>query len=152
MKNGINFDEKQLIDRGIAFKYGFLAALFAILLVYFLEDITKISISRYAALIITIWIPITVCTIALVLKDAYDGVNSASGRILATMFGVSGTFMLVLFTQEISVGRNMLIKDGMITNMGGYIFNGICMVTVSIVYWMKQYMNKKKYKEDWEYK
>lgn len=148
MKNGINFDEKQLIDRGIAFKYGFLAAMFAILLVYFLEDIIKISISRYAALIITIWIPITVCTIALVLKDAYDGVNSASGRILATMFGVLGIFMLVLFAQEISSGREMLLEGGMITNMGGNIFNGICMIIISIVYWIKQYLNKKKYKED----
>lgn len=115
---------------------------------YIAVEVMGISISAYAALLICVWIPITFCTIALVIKDAYDGVNEAPGRN-----GTYNTWNCGIIYDCICCNTNRNLEKsanncGMITNIVGHIFNGVCMLTMSMVYWIKQYLNKKSYKED----
>lgn len=142
------FDEKQLIDRGKAFQYGFLTAIAAIILNYFLNDMIEIKISPSTSFMFTLWVPLTICSIALIIKDAYDGVNSTMGMVGVSVFGFGGCFILVCSIIFLVTGKEVLIDNGMVTESVGHILNGVCMMTIGIVYWVKQYLNKKKFSED----
>lgn len=141
-----NYDEKQLADRGKAFQYGFIAAILTIMAVYFMIDI--IQISSTFALLICMWVPLSVCTIALILKDAYDGVHSAVGQKISFIFGVAGLFFLIATIVRIITGEESVVCNGVVTDSIGHLFVGICLLVICIVYWVKQYQNRKKYWDD----
>lgn len=69
-------------------------------------------------------------------------------EMVLTILGIVGLSMIVSAVIRIAIWKKVLINNGMITDTVGYIFNGVCMLTMSMVYWIKQYLNKKSYKED----
>lgn len=148
MKENNNYDEKQIIDRGKAFQYGFIAAMLTTCGVYFYTDALEFKMDSYAAFLIRLWIPITITFIALIVKDAYDGVNSTPGRIVFTIFGMAGLFLVGVSFMRIVSGKEAFLDSGTLTEVAGIIFSGICMIIVSIIYWVKQYLNSRKFIEE----
>lgn len=147
MKGNNNYDEKQIIDRGKAFQYGFIAAMLTICGVYFYTDALEFKMDSYAAFLIRLWIPITITFIVLIVKDAYDGANSTPGRIILTVLGMAGLFLVGVTVIRIVSGKEVFLDSGTLTDSAGRIFSGICMILVSIIYWVKQYLNSRKFKD-----
>lgn len=148
MKSNNNYDEKQIIDRGKAFQYGFISALLTICAVYFITDVIGFKMSSYAIFLVILWIPIMITFIALIIKDAYDGVNCTSGRVILTILGIAGLCIIVMSALRIISRKETFIYSGMLTDSAGQIFSGICMIVISIVYWLKQYFNSKEFKNE----
>lgn len=143
-----NYDEKQLADRGKAFQYGFIAAILTIMAVYFMTDILEVQISHTLAFLICMWVPLSVCTLALILKDAYEGVHSAFGQKISFIFGGAGLLVLIVSIVRMITGKEFIAHNGVVTDSIGHLFVGICMLVICIVYWIKQYQNRKKYLND----
>lgn len=148
MKYSNNYDEKQLIDRGKAFQTGFLAAILTICALYFITDAIGFKMSSYAAFLISLWIPLMTVFIALIIEDAYDGVNSAPGRVVLTLLGMAGLFLVGASALQIVFGKETLLDNGVLTDSAGRIFSGICMMVICIIYWIKQYLNSKEFEEE----
>lgn len=142
-----NYDEKQVKDRGKAFQYGFITAMIVILAEFITADIIGLAINAYALFLFCYWTPLTVCFITLIVKDAYDGVNSTSGCIVAFILGLLGLFIVVATIIRILIGIEAFVIDGSITEAPAHIYSGLVMLTISLTYWVKQFLNKKKYTE-----
>lgn len=143
-----NFDEKQIYDRGKAFQLGFIAALVTTACLFFITDVFEIKTDSYAAFMIAIWIPITACSIALIVKDAYDSVNSAKGRLLLGIYGIAGSAIIILTAFELLTGTEKMVENGCITGVAGHLVAGLCMIVTAAIYWAKQYANAKKFSDD----
>ena len=101
-----DFDEKQLIDRGIAFKWGFITALISIIGMFALTDIFELQITNYAQYLITFWIPCGITFIILILKDAYEAVNTRNGRIAILFFTFAAVILLMT-----SIAQNTIHEE-----------------------------------------
>ena len=143
-----NFDEKQIYDRGKAFQLGFIAALVTTVCLFIITDGLEIKIDSYAAFLFALWIPVTVCSIALIAKDAYDGVNSTKGRLVLGIYGIAGVMIIILTTAKLCTGAERIAENGCITSSAGHLVSGLCMVATAAVYWAKQYANAKEYTDD----
>lgn len=149
MKADKIYDERQLLSRGTAFQAGFIAALLTIGGIHFLEDFTRLRMSSYSMLLASLWIPMSVCMIVLIVKDAYDGVNRAPGRAVFTIIGLTGAALCLLSLYHLLTdGTQILVQNGEIRDDAGNLFTALCMITVSLIYWWKQYSNNKKFRED----
>lgn len=143
-----NFDEKQRVDRGKAFQSGFITAIGSIALLWILTDLLSVQFTPYSAFLICIWIPLAECTIALILRDAYDGVNGRPGKVVVSALGATGLFIVVFSLAHLAWGDEVLLQGRLVTNTAGLLFSGLCMAAVAGVYWGKQWQNKKEYPED----
>ncbi len=143
MRCSRGFDEKQMMDRGTSYKYGFFTALFASFLIWGSQEIFEFRLEAGACGLMMIWIPLTVCVASFILKNAYDRIHENSGRCLFTVFGLAGLFMLGMRTVFLLNGRDVLMADGELTDVIGYMFVGGCMVALSLIYWGKQLWDRK---------
>lgn len=139
MRTYCNFDEKQLADRGTAFRYGFIAALVMMTLAFFATDILEMQIERSLLFYVCFWIPEIICAVTLIVKDAYDGINSHRGRVLMGTFGVLGLILIILPAIRVLSGSHSIAEEI------SPIFVGFCVLLQSLVYWAKQYSNQKKF-------
>ena len=140
MKN--KFDEKQLYDRGKAYQYGLIAAILSISLCFLLADDEKIQISVFSTYLICIWIPIFVCFMTLILKDAYEAFGTKNGAITITILGGCGLF---IFFRSFAHLVNM---EETFANTIGHIFAVLCVIVITITYLAKRKANKKKYADE----
>lgn len=142
------FDEKQLIDRGKSFKYGFITAIMTLLVEYFCTSALNIKIDPFAEFLVLIWIPITVCFISFIVKNAYEGVNSRTGRIVCIIMGCCGLYLVIATIVEVIIRVEHLVVNGEISASFGHLFSGICLVIICITYCIRQYRNKKELAEE----
>ena len=75
MRNDNNHDERQIIERGKAFQIGFMTAIVLSLVTYLLTGLFDIRISAMTVFGIQTTMPIMICMMAMILKNAYDPVN-----------------------------------------------------------------------------
>ncbi len=144
MNDSKKFDEKQLRDRGRAFEYGFLSAIITAAAVYLATDVFEVKIERFTAFLIEIWTPATICFVLLILKDAYEALNTGRGRLPMAVLGVCGAVLAAAAV----FGASPLILEGALTERAGELFSGLCMALISAVYWIKQCVNRKKFKDE----
>lgn len=135
------FDEKQLLDRGKAYRNGLIAA-FISMIVYLLGEETVAAIDTYHCIMICIWITISVTLITMIVKNAYDGVTETPGIIIFAIFGICGIIITVCITIMCATGSETIF------NKISQLFSGLCMIVTSIIYWIVFYRNSKKYKEN----
>ena len=139
------FDEKQLVDRGKAFQFGFITAILTLCVVYLATDALGVVLSPYTTFLICLWIPLGECMIALILKDAYDGVNGRPGRTVMAVFVAVGLLLLVLTAAHLAGGQESLLEGGVVTDAAGHLLVGACMTAVGVVYWVRQYQIKRQF-------
>lgn len=148
MKGSQVYDEKQLQDRGKVYQISFVAALLSIACAFFVTQVLELKISGYALFLFCMWIPVVVCLILLIWKNAYEGVDSKAGRITISVVGAGGVMLVVSSLWELCSGQDALFRDGVLEDRTGTLFAGVCMVIVCCVYWLKQYVNKKNIVEE----
>lgn len=137
------FDEKQIADRGKSFQYGFIASLATILGMYFLTAIVGLQIDIDSLFLITLWIPMTTCFISLILKNAYEGIGSTGGKVVATFLGIAGLILSASSLYLAFTGSEALWENGAVTHNAGRVLSSLCMVAICAVYWIKRYSDNK---------
>ncbi len=148
--NREKYDERQILEQGRAFRWGFFAALMTFVLFYILQECLGLHIDGYTVFISGIWMPLSVCLILQIVKDAYDYVDSAAGRPIISAFGLVGLGVSGYTVLEAILGNEpLLYRDGMVTESTGRLVMGCCMVLVALVYWGKQLYNQKHREEEY---
>lgn len=134
------FDEKQLLDRGKAYRNGLLAAFISMILYLILNEETADIIDTYHCIMICIWITLSVTLITMIVKNAYDGVTEKPGIIFFAVFGICG----IIITACVTI-MSMISMETIYSKIS-QLFSGICMILTSIIYWIVFFLNSKKYK------
>lgn len=142
------FDERQIIERGKAFQIGFFTAIFASLAVFLMTSVFEIRMEAMTIFMLQTSVPVMVCMMALILKNAYDPVNKQSGRILCTIYSLVGLFLIIFTVARVVSGKDSFVTDGIITNECGYVILGFTMANIGIVHLIRQYLNKKQLTEE----
>lgn len=138
MKRNSEFDEKQQLERGKAYRNGFFTLLALLLVSFFISDGLELHWLDSASLFhIFFWVSFAVCAITMIVKDAYDGISGSSGRVALSIIGIAG--LAVLVTTCIELARNQTSWDSCI----GMVVMGLCGITTSVVYWAKKISNRK---------
>lgn len=146
-KNYDCFDEKQILDRGKCFQYAFFSGLITNTVLFFVYELLNIKFNAYFGYIAALWIPLTVCFISLIVKNAYDGVGTKTGRIAFAVFSAAGLFIEVsVLFHIISADVNSLANDDIYT-YAAHILCGACMIIVAVVYFIKQWKNSKEFED-----
>jgi len=148
MKQKYEFDERQRLNRGIAFQYAFISAMVTMLAVYFLGDVMEVDISIFSVFQICFWIPTTICFMIMIIKDAYDTVRYNLGRIIFTIWGVAGASLTISSLIEIFSKSNIFYELGIQIYQEGHIIAGLCFLLIAGTYWIKQYINWRKFKKE----
>lgn len=148
MRNKNGYDEKQVMDRGFAFKYAFYTSMLMLLFMYMLVSVFGIRINAHVGFIICWWIPVFVCFIIMIVRDAFDSIYCGKGNIVLTIIGFAGLILLVSTAINVIGGKEPMFENGGITNSFSNLLSGACMVIICIAYWTRQFANRKKYRDD----
>ena len=143
----VNYDERQILARGKAYRYGFVAAVLTFVLIYLVQDAGGITLDGSTVLKTGIMLPLTVCMLLMILWDAYDYVDSTYGRTGLSFLGVAGLFLIGYCGYEVLFAGQSFYWDGTVTEHAGNLLMGCCMVFIGVVYWIKQIFDKQKTEE-----
>lgn len=143
MRDKDYYDEKQLYDRGKCFQIGFFTALICVWITYFVTDLLEIKFSDYLNYVFCIWIPLSVYAISLIVKNAYDGVNSNAGKTVSIIFLICGILLLCFRIIMLVIDNGHFIDNEEIGSFIASMIQSVCMISMSVVYFIKQYRNKK---------
>lgn len=147
MKKGQYYDEKQLQDRGKVYQISFFVAILVFFALYLITGIAEISISELSRILIGMWVPITVCLILMISKNAYEGVGSKVGGITTSVLGAGGIYSIVTTVIKMMREHTGFWSDSMINDYVGWFVMGSCMIAVCAAYWIRYGINKKKFEE-----
>lgn len=128
-----DYDEKRLIDRGKAFRTGFLAAMVSIVLVNAGADLLGITVEPFAAFQLQLWIPLSACLIDQVRRNAFGEVNTNVGKLFFLFWGIAIGKTIV----RLANGSEVLLTNATIGEPFGRLVMGIGMLVTSIVYFVK---------------
>lgn len=140
-----NYDERQILERGKAFRNGYLVLFLMIAVLLLLSEGMDIipPMDNYTFAMLSLWPSMLVCFITLIIKDAYDGISRSPGRVAASVFGLSGTVLLVVSILDITKGVAMWPLNEETVHL----VVGISCLMICIVYWVKWWCNEKRFKE-----
>ncbi len=148
MRNDNNHDERQIIERGKAFQIGFMTAIVLSLVTYLLTGLFDIRISAMTVFGIQTTMPIMICMMAMILKNAYDPVNKRIAPILSGIFSVLGLYLVLFSVGRVFLGQGSFVRDGVVTDTTGFIVVGMSMIGTGIVYLICKQRNKKELTEE----
>nr|WP_326126737.1 hypothetical protein [uncultured Oscillibacter sp.] len=125
------FDERQERARGVAFKYGFFALMFAIILYGMLDMVLGRWCDAMAGATLCLCVGITVFAITCILKDAYLSLKE-SPRYVMTLFAVLSVVNIVLGSIHILDGD--MVENGILTFRCTNLVVGLMTTVVLAVY------------------
>lgn len=125
------FDERQERARGVAFKYGFFALMFAIILYGMLDMVLGRWCDAMAGAALCLCVGITVFAITCILKDAYLSLKE-SPRYVMTLFAVLSVVNIVLGSIHILDGD--MVENGILTFRCTNLVVGLMTTVVLAVY------------------
>lgn len=143
MKSDRNYDERQLLYRGKAYQYGFFTALLMMLVAEFAVEVLEIKFETGVILGFCLLIPVAVCVMYMIVKNAYDEINESGGRYSTAFFLLAGLVMMVLTIVRILVGEWNIIRDGMITYTVVFLLAGLCWICIGATFLIKRYLEKR---------
>lgn len=137
MRKQNEFDEKQLLERGKAYRNGYFTLLALLLIDFFIKDALKITwLTNYSSFLIMFWISISVCEITMIVKDAYNGISKNSGKTILSLQGILGLTILIMDIMYIISSKEA------ISSMLSSLLMGVCCIIICVVYWIKVIRDK----------
>lgn len=139
-------DERQQIERGKAFRNAFLTISFALIICCTINGVLdKPILDFFAMMMIPLWLSISVFLTTVILRDAIflnNKENQAGAWLtLAICWGITGICLLGIFIIEILRPENgsesMPIAKAVM---------GICMIEISVAYFIKRIRDRRKAK------
>ena len=132
------FDERQVLERGNAFRNGYIALAAAMLVCFFVRDCCEVNlVDDSSILLVCLWVSAAVFAVTMIVKDAYDGIHEGRSSILVTFMGAVGSFMLVV--EIIKAVRGTFA----FYSAAGILVSAVGMLTICIVYWFERQRDKK---------
>lgn len=137
-------DERQKLEQGKAFQYGFITITCLMLVFFPLYDVFELSIFdttfRYS---VCLYPACLVSIIYAIRKDAYDGITNEIGKISLTMLGIIGALEIAMTLIKMIKERILLISHGVLSESVNEFFFGATFVIICIVYWIHKLRAKK---------
>ena len=145
LKDQINYDERQMMERGRAFKYGYLTILGFLLLLFAIDSLSdSLSISTYTMFSIPFWVSVAVLHAHTARHGAFDGLTKGNATpLLATMMFGAGVFIVAFDIHKLVSGRASFIQSGLVTDLTGSVVAGVCIVVIGITHWLCRRANRK---------
>ena len=151
--NSHDYDERQLFERNNAFKFGFIVVIGMLLIGQILNWIFGEGLGNTLSFWVsfwcgaTFWVSISTVIIFMILKDAYDGINSRPGMIIFSMWGIAAFLLGIANAMVFLIKKptfQALLEDGItFSNIVMY----ACWLSMCGVYWIKYLVDKKKNRE-----
>ncbi len=144
------FDERQQIERGKAFRNAFFAVFGALLICGLIDSIfDKPILDYFAMMLIPIWISVSVFLTTVIMSDAIDRINQSGGwNLISVIWGIAGAFVVV--ASVIKLAQEPLIVSGALNEHIVHAFISLCMLEVFAAYRIKRTRNTKKAKTEEE--
>ncbi len=138
------YDERQQIERGKAFRNAFYSLLGSLIICCLINTPFKTPIlNSLAVMVFPSMISLSVLITTCILRNAIDGLNYKNGfKWLSLVFSVGGIYYVVI--SVITLAENPLIIDGVLSPSVPMAFMGICLIEVCIVYWIKHFIDHRK--------
>lgn len=106
------FGEKQILDRRKAFQAGFIAALLTICAMRFATGVLGLRMTADARFLITIQLPLNICLVALIGKDAYECANASAEKTAMSVSGAASLFVLISTMVLLMQRREQIFNNG----------------------------------------
>ncbi|MCD8367164.1 MAG: hypothetical protein LUC48_03975 [Clostridiales bacterium] len=128
-----HYDERQKLERGKAFRWGFFASILTDAALCLLTTY-GVAFTPYTLFVFAIWPPAAVCITQMILRDAYEGVRESGGKI-----GITAAFLcgLLLIMRTVARGE-ALMPNGVLADGAAILCTGLCATLIGMVYWCKQ--------------
>lgn len=138
-----DFDERQIAERGRAFRNAYLTMASAMTLMFFANDVLELKLfdsSAFYMMPTVLSLAVFICTA--VRKDAFEGFSGINNAVPA-IFGVLGLFLTVNSIIEIIRDRVIFDINGHLDDCFNHLFCGLCYLFVGIIYIIKKISDKK---------
>lgn len=140
-KNRQEFDERQMIARGKAYKYSFFSLMAYIIICMFLSLFEVNWAPVFIQFCLAIFIGGTVFTVICIFKDAYMGYNYKRNiytyAIGCAALGIMYIANFVFWTHDI------LFTNGMLNENSLFLFSGIMFLTIGVSLFIKKAIDRK---------
>ena len=135
------FDERQLRERGRAFRLGFAVCMIMLIAMYCLTDFFELALPTRFSFYVCFWLPLTVTSVYMIVKRAYDGITDYRGMALFTFLGIISVVMAVFMI----VRGEPMIENGLPTPDAGTAFMCACVFIMAAVYWIYHVKDVREY-------
>lgn len=127
---GREFDERQLMEQGRAYKYAFFTLLSYLVVCVYLDIFGVVWSSLSAAAFLGMLLSVGVFAVYCIITDAYFQVGASSWVSIAV---IAGAGLINLIVGIIRAADGGLVEDGLITARSFQLFAGILLTVVAIV-------------------
>lgn len=148
MKNSEKYDEKQIYDRGKCFQVSLFVAIVCVFVSFFVTEVLGIAISSYIIFSFCMCIPMTVCIVLFILKDAFDNDKDNTAKFFLLIWCLFEFLIAVLNLSHIMFGDESLMKKDEISMIIVYMIPAICLIVIAVAYFIKKYLNKRSFDEE----
>lgn len=138
-----DFDERQIAERGRAFRNAFLTIVAAMTVIFFTNDALELYLfdsSAFYLMPTVLSLSVFICTA--VRKDAFAGYNGMSNAVPAVL-GFVGLFLTINSIIELVRDRVIFDINGHLDNCFNHLFCGLCYLAIGITYIIKKISDKK---------
>ena len=132
------YDERQAIERGKAFRNGYISLALAMFVCLFVRECCEWDpVDNYSMFLLCLWVSLAVVSVTLIVKNAYDGIYEGRNAATVWIMGVAGVICLIYETVSGVKGKFSFYHDI------GALFSGICLVLIFVVYMVKRSTDRK---------
>ena len=138
-----DFDERQIAERGRAFRNAYLTMAAAMTVMFFTNDALELYLfdsSAFYMMPTMLSLAVFICTA--VRKDAFAGYNGMSNAVPAVL-GFVGLFLTINSIIELVRDRVIIDVSGYLDDCFTHLFCGLCYLAVGITYIIKKISDKK---------
>ena len=138
-----DFDERQIAERGRAFRNAYLTMAAAMTVMFFINDVMEMYLfdgSAFYMMPTVLSLAVFICTA--VIKDAFAGYSGINNAVPA-IFGFLGLFLTAGSIIEIVRDRVIFDINGHLDDCFTHLFCGLCYLAVGITYIIKKISDKK---------
>lgn len=143
-----DFDERQLLERGKAFRNAFFTALFDVLILYALNEFAGLKfIDPEFICYFLIWTSAAVFLHTAIRHDAFETPNDmGEGRMLVIIWGVCGAFLLLSTVLRTAAYLGLPKEERDIGDLLNTIVTALCMLSILISYALRR--RRQRYEEE----
>ncbi len=144
-----DFDERQLLERGKAFRNAFYTALFDVLILYALNEFAGLKfIDPEFICYFLIWTSVAVFLHTAIWYDAFEAPNdTGEGRMVVIIWGVCGAFLLLSTVLRTAAYLGLPKEERDIGNLLNTVVTALCMLSIFITYALKR-RRRQRYEEE----
>lgn len=135
------FDERQLLVRGKVFMFGFIYLGIYMLLNALIRDNGILWADEPTAAVLGIMSAVCICSVILILKDAYSAPNSNMWTVAVVIMSIAAVVSLLCGIDGWIV--NGFVEKGTITIAARTTLLGVFFLIISCVYWVKKFLDKR---------